>query len=70
MFRYTQRTHMSLNIIEAALAISIASNTPVESNHISGRTQGIHAMAFCTVYALNDSNWMSTMTFTNARDFF
>ena len=43
------KTHMSLNIIEATLVISIASNTPVES-HISGTTQGIHATAFCTVH--------------------
>ena len=66
------KTHMSLNIIEAALVISIASNTPVESNHISGRTQRNswrRATAFCTVHALIDSNRMSTMTFTNARDF-
>ena len=45
------------------------SNTPVESNHISGRTQGIRATACCSVDALIDSNRMSTMTFTNARDF-
>ena len=44
------KTHMSLNVIEAALVISIASNTPVESNHTSGRTQGIRATIFCTVH--------------------
>ena len=60
---------MSLNIIEATLVISIASNTLVESNHISGKTQGIRTTAFCTVHALIDSNRMSTMMFTNARDF-
>ena len=60
------KTHVSLNIIEAALVISIAS---IESNHISGRTQGIRAMAFCVVHALIDSNQMSTMTFKNAHDF-
>ena len=67
------KTHVSLNrglnIIEAALVISIASNAPVQSNQISGRNQGIRATAFCTRHALIDSNRMSTMTFTNARDF-
>ena len=58
---------MSLNIIEAALVISIASNTPVERNHTSGRAR---ATAFCSVHALIESNRMSTMTFTNARDIF
>ena len=64
------KTHVSLNIIEAALVISIASNTPVESSHILVELKGIRATAFCIVHALIDSNRMSTMTFTNARDFF
>ena len=54
------KIHVSLNIIEAALVIS---NT---LNHISDRTQGIRATAFCTVHALIASNQMSTMMFTNA----
>ena len=57
---------MSLNIIEAALVISITSNTLVESNHISGRAR---ATAFCSVHALIESNRMSTMMFTNTHDF-
>ena len=52
------KTHVSLNIIEATLVISIASNTPVESNHISGRTR---STAFCTSLALPDRFFSFTL---------